>query len=190
LLCTDLRCLLLLTCASDCALHYTVLYHLFCSFMKHVSTLLYSTPPCILFLPGKLPLLNSVKILHIDYIFPFLSQPKAINSDLAHFISQLLWVSANIVWAGGELFDPNIDDKPYHLLDRSVHVTICPFLFVYLFVCLNMVSRLYVCTLAVQLVTRYLFCFVLCVLCVRTLYSVRIPYLALFGACETPSTYP
>jgi hypothetical protein len=77
---------------------------------------------------------NPFKSVILTVYFPLSStQPKAINSELAHYISQLLWVSANVVWAGWELFDPNIDDKPYHLLDRYLHVS------VYVCACLCMI---------------------------------------------------
>ena len=45
-------------------------------------------------------------------------------SDLAHYSSQLLWVSANIVWAAGEIWDPS-NDYPYGLFDMYVHTHVC-----------------------------------------------------------------
>lgn len=36
--------------------------------------------------------------------------------DHAHYFSQLLWVLANALWAGGEIFRPEYDE-PYPLID-------------------------------------------------------------------------
>ena len=36
----------------------------------------------------------------------------------AHYVALFLWVLANLVWAAGELWDPNVDD-PIYLLDAK-----------------------------------------------------------------------
>lgn len=38
--------------------------------------------------------------------------------DHAHYTALFLWVFANLVWAAGELWDPNVDD-PIPVLDAS-----------------------------------------------------------------------
>jgi hypothetical protein len=37
--------------------------------------------------------------------------------DHVHYIAQTLWLTANIVWALGELWELD-DDEPYDLYDR------------------------------------------------------------------------
>lgn len=50
-----------------------------------------------------------------DFILLTMDNPK-LTIDLCHYIAQFMWVSANIVWAYGELFYTNETDHPQYLI--------------------------------------------------------------------------
>jgi len=56
-------------------------------------------------------------IFALDYVVQTL-RSKDLVIDHAHYFALFLWVFANLVWAAGELWDPNVDD-PIPVLDAS-----------------------------------------------------------------------
>lgn len=50
-----------------------------------------------------------------DFIFLTWNNPK-MTIDMCHYIAQFMWVSANIIWAYGELFEINVSDNPQYLI--------------------------------------------------------------------------
>ena len=55
-------------------------------------------------------------LIAIDFVWES-SQQANMGIEFVHYLSILLWVTANIVWAGGELFD-STRDYPYDLFSR------------------------------------------------------------------------
>lgn len=55
-----------------------------------------------------------------DFIY-LASKNKKMVIDLAHYVSQFIWVTANIAWAYQELFLLSMTDKPQYLPHPNVH---------------------------------------------------------------------
>ena len=58
----------------------------------------------------------SLSLSHTHTHTPPPSPSQKLLVDHSHYLSQLLWVSANALWAGGEIFAPT-RDTPYPLFD-------------------------------------------------------------------------
>jgi hypothetical protein len=55
-----------------------------------------------------------------DFIYLTSKNPK-MTIDMVHYISQFLWVTANICWAYQELFELSMTDKPQYLFNPNVY---------------------------------------------------------------------